>query len=698
MFESLEYRERGGHPVVVVSHGYWQRQLGGQSPIVGQPLRIGGKSFQIVGVLPEGFGGMTRGLQPEMFLPISMIDDIEPAGEISSEGQQRRRHILDWRGWRFLNVYGRLADGVTFEQAAAETAQLTAAFAQAYPESNADHGAQLIPTSNVHFDPDLDAILLPVAGVVLGMVGIVLLVACANLANLLLARANGRRREIALRLALGANRPKLLRQLMVESLLLSLVGGVAGLGFAALGMRGFELLRPDLPIQPTIDLRLDPDVLLFTVALSLLTGLLFGLVPALQASKLNLVTALKSDATTPRKRRGAVGRLLQPGSLLVVTQVALSLVLVVGASLLLRSLAAARTLDLGFDAERIGVVTADLSTLGVGREEATERWRRVQDRVESLPGIEASSVATRLPLGINVHTADFFIAGHRESPSDPPIGLDITTAGADYFETMGVELVDGRLLDARDHADAPGVAVVTRAMQRRFWPNESAVGKRFRISAPDTPAFEIVGVVDDYKVRTPGESPRPMVHFAQSQRPRTYGNLIFRSGGSARASLESVVREIQATEPALFLMDTTTLDRMRDVMLLPVSAGGALVGGMSLLALLLAGVGLSGLIAYWVSQRTREIGIRMAIGASRWHVVGLVLLRSLSLVGAGAVVGLGGALLLGRVLGQVLYVPTTDPFSLVTGVAALSLTALAASLLPARRATAVDPLVALRDS
>ena len=437
-------------------------------------------------------------------------------------------------------------------------------------------------------------------------------------------------------------------------------------------------------------------MLLFTLTLALATGLLFGLVPALQSSKTDLVSSLKSEGAVAERVRGPLGRVLQPGGLLVVAQVALSMVLVAGASLLLHSLSAARSVDLGFQAERIGVLMADLSSLGVENVEAEVRWRRLQQRVGALPGVEATAVATRMPLGINIHQSDFFIPGHRESRSEPPLSLDVTHAGADYFGTLGIERIEGRLFDDRDRPDTPRVAVITRAMQRRFWPGESAIGERFRVGTVDSPEVEVV--VEDYKVRTPGEAPRPMVHFAFSQGPQTYGHLIFRSVGPAPAALEAAVREVRAAEPDLFLMDTATMGEMRDLMLIPLSAGGVLVGGLSLLALLLAGVGLSGLIAYGVGLRRREIGIRMALGADRRSVLAGVLARSFTLVGIGAVLGLGGSLALGQMLRQVLYVPAVDPLSLAVAVVAVGATGLAASVLPARRATGVDPLVALRQS
>ncbi len=701
-------------PSVVLTDAYWQRDFGGGLGALEQSLRIGGVDFEIVGVLPVGFKGLTRGLQPELFVPLAQVDHVEPMGEIVAEGRSEGLGTLEWRGYRFLTVVGRLAPGVDLNSAEAEFDTLTASLANDYPVSNQGRTARLLPTSKVRIDPDFDGVVVPGAMIVLGLVGMVLLVACANVGNMLLARAEGRRREIALRLALGAKRSQLIRLLLMESVLLALLAGAAGLTLAAGATRLLSQLRFDLPVQITLDPGLDAPVLLFTLFISLATGIVFGLIPAVQTVSPDLVPALKAESSVVT-RRGLLRRWFQPARALVVLQVALSLVLLVGAGLLQRSVALARAVDLGFDADRFGVLNLDLSSMDLEGEALAARWAEMIALVESQPGVEQASVATRTPLDMNMHTGNFLIPGHRDSENDPPLTLDLTEVGNDYFETLGIGLEDGSWFPnrtppsvtssvefgvERETGENPPpeatLAIVNRAMAARFWPGESSVGKSFRIGTLESPPVTIVGVVSDYKVRTPGERPRPMVHLSRRSAGGPYGNLIYRTTAPAAAAEAAVNEAVLARFPDAFLLESTSLSRRRDFVLLPIRLGGVLVSGLSALALLLAVVGLAGLVAYWVSQRTREIGIRVALGADQARITRLVMGRSLSLVAVGCVLGLVGSLVLGKLLQTVLYVPATDPRSLVGGMAILLTAAAAATMLPVRRASRIDPLKALR--
>ncbi len=694
-----EEHATGGPPAVVLTHRFWRRALSEDPSVIGTTLRIGGSDFLVAGILPPGFNGLQRGIEAELFVPAAQVELVEPAGEIWSQGHRGQGLTrFEWRGFRFLTLTGRLHEGASDREAQAEVQTLMANLAAEHSDSNERLSGTVIPTADVRINPALDGTLLPGAILVLVMVGLVLLVACANLANMLLARATSRRREIGVRLALGASRRQLISQLLIESALLACVGTVSGLAVAAVGMRFLALQRLDLPISPTIELHLELPVLLFALALAAITGLLCGLVPALDASRTNLVPALKAESgadANPGTRRWRPTL----GSTLVIAQVALSLVLVVGASLLARSVSAARGTDLGFDADPVGVLTLDLGPLNLEPEVGRQRIDRLVAQVEALPGIESAGVASRMPLGLNMWNASFFIPGFRESEEDPPLDLEVTYADSGYFDSLKLELLEGRLFDQRDRPDTPAVAVVTEAMARRFWPESGALGRRFRINQADSPEVEIVGVLRDYKVITPGEAPRPFVHFAWNQRGGEYGLLTYRARtGSASDLLETVYQEVQRSEPGAFIADSTTMAQMRDTMLLPVRAGGALFAGMGALALLLAGTGLAGLIAYRVTQRTREIGLRMALGAGQNNIVKRVLKQSLSLVGIGSAIGLIGVLVLGKALGTVLYVSPWDPLSIFGGIAVLALVAVAASVFPARRAARVDPLVALRQS
>ncbi len=692
-----------GPPAVLVTDRFWRSALGERKDIVGERLRVGTVDFTVTGVLPEGFHGILRGLEPELFFPTAVVEVVSPAGEIATEGRRGDQTLYEWRGYRFMTLTGRLAEGETAGSAQAELTNLMANLEAAHPESNHDLTLAAFPTLSVRVHPDLDSTFLPAATLVMVMVGLVLLVACANVANLLLARATGRRREIGVRLALGAPRRDLLAQLLTESGLLAMVGTAIGLLVAFFALRGVRLMRLDLPVSPVFEPRIEVPVLLFTAGIAALTGIACGLAPALQAVGTNLVGALKSEASSPgNPRTSATGiRRLLPtmGSGLVVSQVALSLILVVGASLLARSVLAARDVALGYDADSIGAITIDLAALELDRDATRAAFERLEQAATSVAGVEAAGVTTRMPLGLNMWRANFFIPGIREREDDPPLNLEISHANNNYFDAMELEALEGRLFRSSDRPDTPHVAVVTRAMAERFWPGESSLGKRFRTNHIDGDEVAIVGVVPDHKVITPGEPARPLVYFPWSQRGgNSFAIVNYRSRGDAAAVLGEVKRAIAKAEPGGFVADASTLGRMRDAILLPVRAGGAVFSGMALLALVLAGTGLAGLIAYRTASRRREIGLRMALGAARSRVASEVLRDSLRLVLAGSALGLLGVLILGQLLQTVLYVSPWDPISLVGGVLVLILVASLASLVPARRAASVDPLTALRQA
>ena len=694
-------------PTVVLTHGYWQRNFGGDPAVLDQALRIGGVDFEIVGVLPDGFRGLLRGLQPDLFVPLAQMGTVEPMGEISTEGNRAGLELSDWRGYRFLTTFGRLADGASFAQAEAEVQSIFAGLAAAHPDSNPNREAHLVWNRDVRIDPELDATIVPGAMVALGLVVLVLLVACANIGNLLLARAEGRRREVALRLSLGASRWQLIRLLLVEAVALSAIGGLAGLGLAAVAMGLIARVPLGLPVDVALEARLDPPVLLFTLAISLTTGLVFGLLPALRSARASLVPALKDDGAGTRAGAERGFRAwLQPSRLLVVGQVALSLVLLVGAGLLQRSVQVARSVDVGFDADRIGAFTVDIGEDDRASRAAT--WQRLTQVLEAHPEVELAAYVTRSPLELNIHRSEFFIPGHRELESEPALHHDVTRTDNRFFEVLELEPLEGSLFptmaaDQRSESGAtdspeavPRLAIVNQAMASLYWPTESAVGKTFRSPNADSEPTTIVGVVEDYKVRTPGEAPRPMVHFWSANAEPQFANLLYRTRGPVEPMREGVHQALLDAAPDLFVLESTTIGARRDLVLLPIRVGGAMVSGLSVLALVLAVVGLAGLIAYWVNRRTREIGIRVAVGADRGRITRLVLLRSLSLVAVGGAFGVLGAALLGQVLSTVLYVPSVDPLSFLFGLVVLGGAALVATLVPVRRATGIDPIKALR--
>jgi predicted permease len=598
-------------------------------------------------------------------------------------------------------MVGRLKPGVELEQAQAALAVVSKQLDQSYPETNSDRTVTLTRASEG--DPQSRASLVSVARLLLSVVGIVLLIACANVANLLLARASGRRKEMALRLALGASRWRIMRQLLTESVLLALLGGAAGLVLALWAIDLMKAAPPPpgaLPIAPVF--AVDVRVLGFTLALSALTGLLFGLAPALQASRPDLVPALKDETVSLGR-----GRRFSLRGLLVVAQVALSLVLLVGAGLFLRSVRQARAIDPGFDAERLLVAQLNINLLRYTRAQGREFYRQVVERVGALPGVESVSLSRNVALtgsssirglmieGQPAPDNDLRSEGGRGGGGDGTVGVNVV--GPNYFETFGVPVVRGRDFGASDAEESPGVVVVNEAFAARHFAGQDPLGKRLSFNGARGPWREIVGVARDSKYYTLGEARTPFVYLPLAQNHETGMALVVRAAGEPAALAGAVRREVQSLEKNLPLTDARPMTEVLGAALYAARTGAALVTGFGLLALLLAAVGLYGVMAYSVARRTREVGIRMALGARRADVLRLVLREALLMVACGVGLGLAGAWAASRLLAGFLYgVSTTDPLTFLGTTAVLVAAALLACLVPARRATKVDPMVALR--
>jgi predicted permease len=584
----------------------------------------------------------------------------------------------------------RLKDDVTLEQAQSQMSTLAAGLAQEYPDSSKDLDVALVPASEVRLHPLLDQMLTPIAALLMGVVGIVLLIACANVANMLLAKATTRQKEIAVRLAIGAGRARLIRQLLVESLLLAGLGGILGFLISIWTTGLIKAFHPPIPITFTLDLGIDIRVLIFTLAISILTGVVFGLAPAFRASRTDLVSSLK-ETMFHRKAMGRLGL----GNVLVVGQVALSLVLLVGAGLLIRGLVAARHINLGFDPERLGIITLNPEMNRYEDDQSKLLYQQALERIRSLPGVESATAGTSFPLEFNWNITEIWVDGHELTPDeDSPFDVDITMVDEHYFHTMNIPLLEGRSFLASDTADSAPVVIVNEALARRFWPEESAIGKRIRTRSDRT--YEIVGTARNHKVRTVGEDDRYYLHFVRAQRFNPYGSIIFRTSGDPAAQLETVRRELLAMDPDLLIVEATTMEERMAVALFTVRVGGRLLSGFSVLSVLLAAVGLYGLIAYWVNQRTREIGIRMALGASQDGILSFVVKRGMVLAGIGIVVGLGGAFVVSRLLESFLYgIHPLDPLTFTASCLFLLVVAFFANGVPAWRAARVDPVTAL---
>ncbi|HEV8346391.1 MAG TPA: ABC transporter permease [Vicinamibacterales bacterium] len=682
----------GAPRVAMVSDGYWKRELGGSPNLEGRTLRIRGTPYTIVGVAPASFTGMVPILAPEMWIPVSASLEVEPVGLHDVIPSPTGATRLERRGDRWMFIRGRLKPGKTINEARANLELLISRLGEAYPATNRGRHVALKATSDVHVHPAADPTVIPIAAGLMFVVGLVLLIACANVASMLLARASGRQKEIGVRLALGASRARLVRQLVTESIVMALIGAVAGTLLAWWATSALAAIQLPIAIPLTFALRIDGRVLLFTLAATLVAGLVAGLAPALQASKPSLVADLRGEQAGSRlgRRRWT----LRDG--LVAGQMAVTAMLLVVAALLTRSLMAAQRTDPGFPVDRIAVISTDTGMLRYSEERSRQFYEEAQARVRAIPGVESVALATRVPFSLNYNRWEIWVP-ERHQPGAHGETVEVTTVSPEYFKTIGVPLVEGRAFTNDDRPDTPRVAVVNEAMAHRFWPGERAVGKTIRSRGSDGPVFEIVGVSANHKVLTVTEPPTPLLHVARLQRPNAYSAILARTRGNASALLRDMRRELLALEPHLVFIENQTMEAQAETTLFPVRASAWLVSGVGLVAMLLAAVGLYGVIAYSVARRTREIGIRMALGAQPLSVLRLVMQQGLLVATAGLLVGCLLAAIGVRAIAGALYgVTASDPTSWIVAAAVLLGVSTLANLIPAWRAARVDPSVALR--
>lgn len=670
----------GTHPVVLLGHRFWQRRLGGDPGIVGKTLKLNGQHLTVVGVAPEVFKGSFPGVASDFWVPMHI-------------GEALAGNSIDERNSRSLFAKARLKPGVSLETAQAQITSLVGRLRAAYPKECEGLTATLVSTRDVVLNPAIDGPIMGVAGLLMGIVGLVLLIACSNIANLLLVRAAERRREIAVRLALGASRGRLIRQLLTESVLLALLGGLAGLLIAIWTARLIVTFKPPLPIPLNLDVPLDGRVLAFTLGVALVTGILCGLAPALQSTRPGVVTALKDEEGGWMRRHRKLGL----RNLLVVAQVAISALLLVGAGLFLRSLGNAQSIDPGFRL-RNGVAVQLALELGGAYDEVKGRafYDRLLERVRALPGVRSASLVEHLPLGLNIHVSDVEIEGRPKPRKGEEPEVDRSGAMPGYFATMGIPLLAGRDFAAGDGPGAPKVAIVNQTAARQFWPGEDPLGKRLRFGEK-ADWMTVVGVAKDGKYRTLGESQRPFVYPNSHQQYSGFMTLVVATDGSEQAMLEQVRRQIDALDPNVPIFNMSTLSKHLSIMLFPARLGAALLAAFGTLGLLLAGIGLYGVVAASVARRTREVGIRMSLGARRSDVLALVVREGMTLTGIGLAIGLGLALLAAQLLRGLLYgIGTYDPVTYVAVAVVLGGIALCANLVPAGRAVQVEPVVALK--
>jgi predicted permease len=678
-FMPHEDKTPGAHPVAVLSHGLWRRSFGADPNLVGKTISLNRHDYTVVGIVPEGFTGTDLGPGPDLWVPMMMHGQAQPG--------------FDWYNERrglFLNLIGRLKPGVSVSQAQASLKIFAGQLAQSFPKDNEGRSAKIVPLLQARIDPDGSGQLLLASGVMMAVVALVLLIACANIANLLLARASARRKEIAMRLALGAGRARLIRQLLTESLVLSLVGGVVGFLFAFWArdlLRSFDPVGggPNATPVATLNFR----VLGFTLLVSLLSGVIFGLAPALQASKPDLVLTLKGETSAPTRR--AFGFNLRKA--LVVIQVALSLVSLISAGLFVRSLRNAQAVNPGFITDNILLADFNLGRERMDRPQGVSFQRQLVERVATLPGARSVTIASSRPFDSGF-LRSVFLEG--QAPSERGVLVQVNNVGLRFFETLGIPLITGRDFTERDGENATHVVIVNETMAGRFWPGQNAVGERFKFFG-DESYREVVGVARNTKYNSLTEANAPFIYMPLLQNYADAGTLHVRATGDAAqitAAVRGVVKELAPNVP---LLNVQTLSDRVDQSLDVQRSQTRLLAFFGLLALLLSSIGIYGVMAYSVAQRTREIGIRMALGARSQNVLSLVVTQGMALVMGGVALGLIAAFAVTRLIGSLLFgVGAADPATFVAASLLLVGVAALAGYLPARRATKVDPLIALR--
>jgi predicted permease len=672
----------GRNAVVMLAAEFWRRRFGGDPAIIGRQVAINGVSFTVVGIVPPGFGGLQvdRTARPILWVPAMMY----PVADLFAN-EMDLQHLWgdDW-----LSATGRLKPGVTFAQAEANIAQLTERLRPIWRAEKLDEkdklNSLLTPANESRFPPESRGTVTRFLAMLMAVVALVLLIACSNVASLMLARAVKRQREIGMRLALGAGRARLARQLLTEGLLLSFAGGAAGLAIALLTARSLAGFQPfGLPLM--LATGIDGRVLAFAFGLSVLTGVLFGLIPLRQVSPIELAHALKSEG--PRHGRRRFGA----RNLLVVAQVALSLILLAGAGLFVRTLRNAQAADITRNPENVLLLSLDLTVRKYDAVRGQRFYDALLDRLHALPGVRSAAYVLVVPFGGRRGGTNIV-----PRPGDTPVQVDFNSVSAEYFQTVGIPLVRGRAFDANDREGAAGVVVVNEQMARRFWPGEDPIGKQIGLEQPKRLA-EIVGVVRDGRFRGYRAQVNPSFYVPLAQRHIPRMNLEVRTAGDPARLVAAVRHEIQSLDRDLLVPEFQTLRSFRDAGLGQERLSAALLSGLGILAALIAAIGIYGVLAFAVAQRTREIGIRMALGAASRQVMRSVLADALALVGAGVAIGCVAALALVRFISSLLYgVSSTDP-AVYAGTAGILIAVGAlASYPPARRASRVDPMVALR--
>ena len=679
-----EDKKRGGNSVVVLSYYLWSRNFGSDPNLIGQTITLNAIPYTVIGVAPPNFKGIISLGPPDvLWIPISMRD-YALTGVANT--------LLNNRRFRWVSIVGRLNPQTAIEQAESTLKTIASALEKEYPRENQGRTVALFPLNQSALGINQRRQFTLAGGVLMGVVGIVLLIACVNLANLLLAQAAKREKELTLRAALGAGRARLVRQLLTESTMLSLLGGAAGLLVAILGRKVLWSFRPPFLADGSIDLTFDSRVLGFTLAISVLTGVLFGFLPAIKASRTELNEILKAGG-----RGGTMGWTSnRMRSLLVISEIALSLVALIGAGLFVRSMQHAQQLDPGFEAKNLFQLQFDLGTLRYDAEHGQQFFRDLIEHAKSVPGVMDASVSSNGIFGGTI-LGTVFREGEQADPNNRGTLVQFDDISPGHFETLGIPLRSGRDFNDFDRENTLAAVIINEAMAKLLWPGQEGLGKRFSSFASPTMLYQVVGIVGNSVVNQIGEDPQPVAYLPLRQQYSSVAALEIRTAGNPEALMATVRNQVQELDRNLAFTNVQTAAEIISQGLWAARMGAALLGLFGLLALVLASVGIYGVLAYSVAQRTAEIGIRMALGAQPGEVLRLVLRQGMSLAALGALLGLGSALLLARTAANLLYgVSATDPITYAAITVLLLLVAVLACYIPARRATRIDPVVALR--
>jgi predicted permease len=670
----------GASPVVVLSYGIWERKFGANREVAGQNVLLNGQSFTVIGVAVPGFQGTTVLHGPDVWIPISMHDQI-------FSGLQKTY----FNERRFLSFFmvARLRDGVQTEQAQAEMHTIGSDLERDFPLPNKDRNFAVLPLLESSIDPNLRGVFTRAGAFLMGIVGLVLLIACANIANLLLARAAGRKREVSIRLALGASRRRIVAQLLTEAVILGFIGGGLGLGLAFVGRGLLWNFRPPVLQSSNVSLDIDGKVLLFNLLMAVAAGIICGLAPALRSTRPDLVSELKERAGVD-----ASGRRFGLYHVFIVIEVALSVIALVCAGLFLTSLRNAQRIHPGFDTENLAMLSFDGGSLNYDPPRIKDFQRQVLEAAQSTPGVKVATLASDIPLFSDLSGRSVFLKGQEGGPGQNGVLVLLSYVGQDYLQTMGIPLRQGQDFDSSVREDSRKVAIINEAGARQFFPNQDPIGKEFRFFTGDW--ISIIGVARDSKYGTLGEEPTPYLYLPLIQNLTPQVTLFFRTNTAPDATLGSVRIRVQALDRNLPLTNAWPIGEVISQRLWAARFGASLLSIFAAVALILCAVGINGVIGYTVGRRVREIGIRLALGAQPGDVVLMVLKQSAVTLTIGLVAGLAIALLLARLIAGFLYgVSISEPLTFMGTITVLVLVGLLASYFPARRAAGVDPMVAL---